>query len=429
MIVQSQPIPINQGREFQSNRRRHNRFSVQRMRNQNYKYPLPPQESPPQYPELPLGDFQGLPTCPPNQQLADGFYAGPAFPTGPHVLDNVTAFMQQDQCVDLRDETLSPPVGFSASSMRGFAGSPPYPMPLRIGFSPPFSGQPSYEILNSTPPAQYENPGERQVTYQQQMYTSQFQAYLPVNQYSPPLPLAFFPSPPGMPNVPCGYYSPPPPSQPQESFAAPLFNPMPMPYFVDPSCLGATQDEDPPVMSANEASKYLQNYSETSFAYEFEFIIKEVYFFKQDSIHINTGSHWVKKCWTRGKGAKVQSNNQCRKTTEQGNGRLETRQRSTSAPAISSPVCSFCKRNRETREFYQSHVLKNDDGVTTCPVLRKYTCPICKAVGDNAHTLKYCPENEDGVMSSRGRSMSLSRKSELKKKRNSRGIIGAYRYG
>ena len=53
--------------------------------------------------------------------------------------------------------------------------------------------------------------------------------------------------------------------------------------------------------------------------------------------------------------------------------------------------CVFCKNNKETLSFYSSHVLKNDDGKVVCPVLRAYTCPICKASGDRAHTLKYCP--------------------------------------
>lgn len=46
-------------------------------------------------------------------------------------------------------------------------------------------------------------------------------------------------------------------------------------------------------------------------------------------------------------------------------------------------VCGFC--NGE-------HRLKNPySGKITCPVLRSYTCFICNATGDKAHTSKYCP--------------------------------------
>ena len=45
--------------------------------------------------------------------------------------------------------------------------------------------------------------------------------------------------------------------------------------------------------------------------------------------------------------------------------------------------CGFC--NGE-------HRLKNPySGKIRCPVLRSYTCSICNATGDKAHTKKYCP--------------------------------------
>ena len=60
-------------------------------------------------------------------------------------------------------------------------------------------------------------------------------------------------------------------------------------------------------------------------------------------------------------------------------------------------VCVFCRNNGETESFYTSHYLKDSDGKVTCPVLRAYTCPLCGANGDAAHTIKYCPENSQSV--------------------------------
>lgn len=57
-------------------------------------------------------------------------------------------------------------------------------------------------------------------------------------------------------------------------------------------------------------------------------------------------------------------------------------------------VCVFCRNNGEPEELYTSHVLKGPDGKTTCPILRAYTCPICKASGGDSHTIKYCPQNQ-----------------------------------
>ncbi|XP_072163528.1 nanos homolog 3-like [Diadema setosum] len=61
--------------------------------------------------------------------------------------------------------------------------------------------------------------------------------------------------------------------------------------------------------------------------------------------------------------------------------------------------CVFCKNNGESEIVYGSHKLKSDDGRTTCPILRAYTCPLCGTNGDRAHTIKYCPlskEQESG---------------------------------
>lgn len=68
------------------------------------------------------------------------------------------------------------------------------------------------------------------------------------------------------------------------------------------------------------------------------------------------------------------------------------------AAATKKPqVCVFCRNNGETESFYMSHYLKDADGKVTCPVLRAYTCPLCGANGDAAHTIKYCPENSQSV--------------------------------
>ncbi|XP_071397972.1 nanos homolog 1 [Centroberyx affinis] len=58
----------------------------------------------------------------------------------------------------------------------------------------------------------------------------------------------------------------------------------------------------------------------------------------------------------------------------------------------SSDYCRFCKQNGESVGVYRSHKLKSEDGKVICPVLWSYTCPICEATGDSAHTRRYCPQ-------------------------------------
>ncbi|XP_061186248.1 uncharacterized protein LOC133194274 [Saccostrea echinata] len=62
--------------------------------------------------------------------------------------------------------------------------------------------------------------------------------------------------------------------------------------------------------------------------------------------------------------------------------------------ALDEKACALCKKNGETREFYTTHVLKDNRGKIICPILRKYVCPTCGATGDNAHTLRHCPVNK-----------------------------------
>jgi len=84
--------------------------------------------------------------------------------------------------------------------------------------------------------------------------------------------------------------------------------------------------------------------------------------------------------------------------------------------------CSLCYKNGEPDIFFKSHYLKSPDGrVVTCPVLRKFTCTICGATEDKAHTLRYCPLNKDGVYSP-GASMV-----ELKSRKNAVGHYPALR--
>jgi len=82
---------------------------------------------------------------------------------------------------------------------------------------------------------------------------------------------------------------------------------------------------------------------------------------------------------------------------------------------MNNDVCKFCYSNGEAESQYRTHQLKNSSGLVTCPVLRSFTCTICKATGDFAHTQRYCPRNKDGQYNS-GASLS-----ELKRRKNAAG--------
>nr|AWB14933.1 Nanos1B protein [Scyliorhinus canicula] len=64
-------------------------------------------------------------------------------------------------------------------------------------------------------------------------------------------------------------------------------------------------------------------------------------------------------------------------------------------PKQEAKICVFCRNNGAPEDVYASHVLKAPDGRVVCPILRAYTCPLCNANGNNAHTIKYCPLSKD----------------------------------
>lgn len=55
-------------------------------------------------------------------------------------------------------------------------------------------------------------------------------------------------------------------------------------------------------------------------------------------------------------------------------------------------LCVFCKNNGQPDYVYETHRTHDIYGRVVCPHLRIYTCPICKTTGDDAHTVKYCPQ-------------------------------------
>uniref|UniRef100_A0A1A9UYY7 Nanos-type domain-containing protein n=1 Tax=Glossina austeni TaxID=7395 RepID=A0A1A9UYY7_GLOAU len=59
---------------------------------------------------------------------------------------------------------------------------------------------------------------------------------------------------------------------------------------------------------------------------------------------------------------------------------------------ISPKHCVFCENNNEPEAVVRSHAVRDSAGRVLCPKLRTYTCPICGSSGDNAHTIKYCPQ-------------------------------------
>lgn len=53
-------------------------------------------------------------------------------------------------------------------------------------------------------------------------------------------------------------------------------------------------------------------------------------------------------------------------------------------------ICTFCKKNGERPSVYTTHAVRAKVGkkyIVTCPILRRYTCKECGAMGDNSHTM------------------------------------------
>ncbi|CAK6965721.1 nanos homolog 1-like [Scomber scombrus] len=74
---------------------------------------------------------------------------------------------------------------------------------------------------------------------------------------------------------------------------------------------------------------------------------------------------------------------------------MDRRRKQTQRCKPEPKVCVFCRNNGAPEEVYGTHILKTADGRVLCPILRAYTCPLCSANGDNAHTIKYCPLSKD----------------------------------
>ncbi|XP_066517269.1 uncharacterized protein nanos2 [Hoplias malabaricus] len=80
-------------------------------------------------------------------------------------------------------------------------------------------------------------------------------------------------------------------------------------------------------------------------------------------------------------------------TVEHGERALAAPERTEAPPKEREGCCAFCRQNGESAAFYRSHRLRWRDGRVRCPVLRSYVCPLCRATGDTAHTLRYCPQS------------------------------------
>lgn len=85
-------------------------------------------------------------------------------------------------------------------------------------------------------------------------------------------------------------------------------------------------------------------------------------------------------------------NNSKTRSTSSRSSSLSDSSSSSGGGGKSTDLCRFCRQNGESPRVYRSHALRSEDGRVTCPILWSYTCPICGASGDQAHTRSYCPQ-------------------------------------
>ncbi|XP_030369410.1 protein nanos [Scaptodrosophila lebanonensis] len=79
------------------------------------------------------------------------------------------------------------------------------------------------------------------------------------------------------------------------------------------------------------------------------------------------------------------------RTINGSNIKLQKRQNNTKTKDVNRH-CVFCENNNEPEAVVNSHSVRDTLGRVLCPKLRTYVCPICRASGDSAHTIKYCPK-------------------------------------
>lgn len=60
--------------------------------------------------------------------------------------------------------------------------------------------------------------------------------------------------------------------------------------------------------------------------------------------------------------------------------------------------CTFCRNLGMSEEVATSHVIRNSEGKVICPELRKRSCSLCGATGENSHSAVFCPLKSQQTM-------------------------------